>query len=249
MMNKTKSIIGYVVLLLALLVTSCNNKDVFDEDEYKEIIEKEQPVENIDKSHTWTLTTTYYMTASIPETAQDARRMLILSGNPAQGESSTILGEYFVTAGEKLYFSFASPALLSRFYAALIDTDGTYTIVDFSPSSNRNISFTRPLATKAEVDSRLIGLQVYSYCFEDEMPEPGDYDYNDLVLRISQERTAFNQIKLNVTIAAVGSQTQLAAAIYLTGFKYDQIEQIKTTDGETFNDGFKRNTLSYNEGE
>ena len=244
MMNKTKRIFGYVVLLLALLVTSCNNKDVFDEDDYKDIVEREQPVEKIDEAHTWTLTTTYYMTASIPETAQDAERLLVLSANPANGESATILGEYFVTdnekKGEKKFFSFVSPAILSQFYAALVDRDGAYTIVAFNPSTNRNISFLQPLATKAKVDSRLIGLQAFSYCFEDEMPEPGDYDYNDLVLRISQERTATNQITFNVTLAAVGSLRQVAAAIKLTGIKYNDVVSVKTTDGETFNDGFKR---------
>ena len=48
MMNKTKRLFGYVFLLLALLVTSCSSKDVFDEDDYVEIMEQEQPVENID---------------------------------------------------------------------------------------------------------------------------------------------------------------------------------------------------------
>ena len=245
MMNKTKRLFGYVFLLLALLVTSCSSKDVFDEDDYVEIMEREQPVENIDSTHTWTLTTTYYMTASIPETAQDAERLLILSGNPANGESATVFGEYFVAAGEKKYFSFVTSNIQSKFYAALVDTDGTFTIVAFSPSSDRNISFSQPLATKVRIDSRLIGLQTFSYCFEDEMPEPGDYDYNDVVLRISQERTALHQITLNVTLAAVGSMKQVAAAICLPGIKYDDIALVKTTDGETFNDGFKWTSISY----
>ena len=100
-MNKTKRFFGYVVLLLALLVTSCNNKDVFDEDDYKDIVEREQPVEKIDEAHTWTLTTTYYMTASIPETAQDVERLLVLSANPANGESATVLGEYLLLTMRK----------------------------------------------------------------------------------------------------------------------------------------------------
>ena len=244
-MNKTISYFGCLLLLLALMATSCNSKDVFDEDDYVEIMEREQPVENIDSTHTWTLTTTYYMTASIPDTAQDAERMLILSGNPTNGESATVFGDYYVTAGEKKYFSFVTSNIQSQFYAALVHADGTYTIVSFSPSSNRNISFSQPLATKANVDSRLIGLQTFSYCFEDEMPEPGDYDYNDVVLRISQERTALHQITLNVTLAAVGSMKQVAAAICLPGIKYDDIELVKTTDGETFNDGFKWVSTSY----
>ena len=253
MMNKTKRLFGCVFLLLALLATSCSNKNVFDEDDYRDIVEREQPVDGIDESHTWTLTSTYYMTASIPETAQDAERLLILSGNPANGESAMVLGEYFVTAdekkGEKKYFSFVASNLLLRFYAALVDTDGTYTIVAFSPSTNRNISFLQPLATKVEIASRLIGRQTFSYCFEDEMPEPGDYDYNDVVLRISQERTAVNQITLNVTLAAVGSLSQVAAAIRLTNINFEDVESIKTSDGETFNDGYKKSSLPYIESE
>lgn len=232
----------FVFAMMAMLAVSCNT-NMFNEDDYKVIVEEEQPVKNIDKSHTWELTTTYYMTADIPAKVGNDCWLQILSGNPTANESATILGEYPVTAGEKKYFAFTAPSALSKFYAALVDKDDTYTVSTFNSSQN-TVSFAQPLATK-KIDNRLIGLQAFTYCFEDEMPEPGDYDYNDVVLRISQERTAVNQITLNVTVAAVGSLKQLAGAMRLVNYKFDEIESITTTDNETFDDGYKKSTIPF----
>lgn len=235
--------VGFTLIVFSLLIASCNT-NMFDENTYNEIMERAQPVDSIDKDHTWDLTSPYYMTADIPATATDVSKLLILSGNPAAGDETTILGDYPATAGEKKYFSFTAPNYYKSFYAALVDTDGRYTLIAFTPSSQRTLGFTQPLTTTA-VDSRRLSRQTFSYCFEDEIPEPGDYDYNDLVLRISHERTAANQITLDVTLAAVGSMGQVAAAIRLVGYKFDDIESVTTVDNENFNKGYKKSALPF----
>ena len=208
------------------------------------IVENSQPVKGIDPSHTWTLTTTYYMTADIPKGMADARRLQVLSGNPVTGESANILGDYLVSAGERKYIAFAAPTVQDKFYAAIVDSNRCYTMVAFTPNE-RTIDFSQPLATRVQISDHLLGYQTFSYCYEDEMPEPGDYDYNDVVLRISQERTSTNQIMLNVTLAAVGSLSQIAAALRIVNYSYDEIESVTTIDGETFNDEYKKSTLPY----
>ena len=45
-----------------------------------------------------------------------------------------------------------------------------------------------------------------------------------------------NAIRLNVTLAAVDSKTQLSAAMRLIGYNYDDIDSVKTIGGITFND-------------
>ena len=227
----------------AVLVVSCN-RNMFDEDVYKDLVEQAQPVKNIDPSHTWELTKQYYMTVNVGNVMPEATRLRVLSDNPLLGEGATILGDYPLDSNKKQYFSFVAPDYLTTFYAALVDEDENYTIMSFT-SAERSIDFSHTLGTSVEVDTRQIGKQVFSYCFEDEMPVPGDYDYNDVVLRISQERTAYNQITLDVTLAAVGSLMQVAAAMRLVNYNFDDIESVTTIDGETFDQGYKKSALPF----
>ncbi len=236
--------LAYCLLLAALVPSSCKKTDVFDEAIYKEITETSQPVDSVDVAHTWKLSSSYYMTAEIPATATAARELQILSANPADGAPATILGEYPVSAGEKKYFAFTAPSTMQRFYAALVDDNGAYTVIGFD-ASQRSINFLQPLATNATVNKRQLSLQTYSYCYEDEMPQPGDYDYNDLVLRISLQRTGASQLTLNVTVAAVGSIMQVAAAMRLLNYKSSDIESITTVGGEDFNRGYKKAAVPY----
>ena len=238
-----------VFALCAMMMVSCN-RNMFNEDDYKDLVEQEQPVKGIDPSHTWELTKQYYMTVDVGTVMPKAARLQVLSDNPAAGESATILGDYPLDSSNKRqYIAFVAPSYMTTFYAALVDGDEKYTVMSFT-SSDRSISFSRPLATNATVDERKIAKQVFSYCFEDEMPVPGDYDYNDVVLRISQERTATNQITLDVTLAAVGSLMQVAAALRLVNYNFDDIESVTTVGGDTFDKdysgkGYKKSALPF----
>ena len=240
MMYFKKSI---VLVACALMGVSCS-KNVFDEQDYKTIVETAQPVTGIDDSHTWELTTTYYITARVGNYLSEAKQLQILTANPAAGEGATVLANYLLGSNSVEYIAFTAPSYLQKFYAALIDEDGRYTVTALNPGS-RTIDFSQPLATKATVQSYLVGQQSFAYCFEDEMPEPGDYDYNDVVLRMSMERTATNQITLDVTLVAVGSLNQIAAAIRLLNYDYADIESVTTLDNENFNQGYRKTALPY----
>ena len=231
------------VAAVALLATSCH-RDVFDEDYYKKLVEEEQPVKNIDPSHTWDLTSRYYMTVTRDVAKRSAHRLQILTGNPTTDEECIVLGDYLLDDSEKSYFAFVAPNNLKTFYAALIDDNGKCTVTSFT-SDNRSINFSNPLATNAEMNTEKTSKQTFSYCFEDEMPQPGDYDYNDVVLRVSQERTAANQMTFDVTLAAVGSLTQVAAAIRLVGYGYDNIESVTTIPDDLGENFYKADGKSY----
>ena len=233
----------FIIILCALMVLSCN-KDMFDAEEYKKLVEREQPVDNIDASHTWDLTTDYYLTVETSNAVPEAKRLQILSGNPASGQAADILGDYLLNGNSEMSVAFVAPSTQKKFYAALVDDEGNYTITSFT-SNSHNVDFTQPIATKKKIDSKLVGLQTFSYCFEEEIPEPGDYDYNDVVLNISQERTGSNQITFNVTLSAVGSLSQIAAAIRIIDYKAEDIKSIVTTDGKTFDDDYKKSTLPF----
>ena len=99
--------------------------------------------------------------------------------------------------------------------------------------------------TDEEAEETVAEPQKYTFCYEDNFPVPGDYDFNDLVLAVSMEKypagtdltdednVENDVIKVSVTIEAVGSTEQLAGCMRLKGctssmlqpeFKYEQQE-------------------------
>jgi LruC domain-containing protein len=75
------------------------------------------------------------------------------------------------------------------------------------------------------------------YCYEEEMPEPGDYDYNDIVLRISREVVNSHHLKIEVELAAVGGSKQLAAGLRLVGYQAEDIDSVTIESGNSFDMG------------
>jgi len=75
------------------------------------------------------------------------------------------------------------------------------------------------------------------YCFEEEMPEPGDFDYNDLVLRLSREIVNSRHLKIEVELAAVGGSKQLAAGLRLVGYQAEDIDSVTIEGGGSFDLG------------
>ena len=70
------------------------------------------------------------------------------------------------------------------------------------------------------------------YCFEDNFPEAGDYDFNDVVLTMTptlSDRT----LTLKVSLDAVGAQKTIGAAIRLIGVQSSDLESWTETKGFT----------------
>ena len=84
----------------------------------------------------------------------------------------------------------------------------------------------------------------FTYAYEDNFPQVGDYDFNDIVLDVTTAYTkdATNNIKkihYHVTLAALGSTKKIGAALRLIGINKNDITSIEF-DGDTH----MRNTLS-----
>lgn len=231
--------------LTALTVMSCKH-DLFDEDEYIDMAKQLSPVDSIEAGHDFKTTAAYEVT--VETTAEpDTRKVLILTGNPTAGEASFILASRPAVSGSPVRIAFSVPIAIASqpLYAALVNSTGKYTVAAFTAGSS-HISMDNPVARQAQPRQKATP-QVYTYCFEDEQPELGNYDYNDLVLRISQERVDSLKLRLNVTISAVGTDQKLAAAIRLVDYNYNDIDSITTeglTVGETFDDGYELSGLS-----
>lgn len=230
-----------IILALACIVvgqmlltnSSCRKREVFDPEVYDTILTIASPVDQVDETHDWIMSRErpYVISADINV---KAKKLQILTENPLTSNDAVVVSEAPISDGEfvTLYGSF--PLIKEKLYAALVDDKGAYTVTEFG-ADEVSVNFTAPLFVSKFL-SYIPQPQSFVYSYESEFPEPGDYDYNDVVLHISKEWVSSNAIRLNVTLAAVDSKTQLSAAMRLIGYNYDDIDSVKTIGGITFND-------------
>ena len=215
-MQYTRKLLMALGLLGGLMLTSCH-KDVFNEDDYTKIIDEASPVDSVDANHTWELAQDHVYTVEANVNV-GAKSILIFSDNPLT-VNAEVMAQSAIEDGGRVMLAATVPTRCSELYAALVDADGMYsvvsfpveaTVVDFSNLQSMNRQRQRP-QNYGLVQQKLV------YCFEEEMPEPGDYDYNDVVLRLSREVVDSRHLKIKVELAAVGGSRQLAAGLRLVG--------------------------------
>lgn len=234
-MRYTLKIFMAAGMLGGLLLTSCS-KNVFNEEDYNKIIDEASPIDSVEANHNWELTQdfTYLVKA---DANVGAKSVLLLSDNPLTAINSEVMAQSAIEDGGQVTLKATVPTRYSWLYAALVDANGLYTVVSF-PVSSEVISFEH-VASGSKQKSRKAQLeqQKLVYCFEEEMPEPGDYDYNDLVLRLSREIVNSRHMKIEVELAAVGGSKQLAAGLRLVGYQAEDIDSVTIEGGGSFDLG------------
>lgn len=224
-------------MLGSLLLTSCH-KDVFDEDDYDKIIDEASPVDSVDALHTWELTQerVYVVQADANVVAKS---VIITPDNPVDNDTygTEILAQRAIEDGGRVTLTATVPTRLSELYAALVDADGKYTVVSF-PVETTAVSFANVKSANKQQDLKAsLAQQKLVYCFEEDMPEPGDYDYNDVVLRLSREVVDSRHLKIYVELVAVGAKKQLAAGLRLVGHQAAEIDSVTIEGGQSFDLG------------
>ena len=240
MIRKSNQLVLFVATALALGAVSCS-KEIYDEERHHEIIKYVSPVDSVDQDHMWQLTNYYTYSVSI-NAGVGAQRLELYNQNPVESTNAELMARAFVKDGQQVVLSASVPAVLTTMYAVLVDGNGTYTVASFSPS-DYFVDFSAPIATKQTPAMKVPKVMAYTYCFEENFPEPGDYDFNDVVLRISSERTGKKEITIGVTLAAVGADKMLAGALRLVGYRYEDIDSVVAVGGKTLNENVPK--LSY----
>ena len=240
-MQHTRKILMVLGLLGGLMLTSCH-KDVFDEDDYNQIIDEASPVDSVDTKHTWELTQDhiYVVEANVHI---GVKSFQILSDNPLTALNAEIMAESPIEDGGRIMVAATVPTRMYQLYAALVDDKGNYTVVSF-PVETTVVNFSGVKSTESQkpLKARLVQ-QKLVYCFEEEMPEPGDYDYNDVVLRLSREVIDSRHLKIEVELTAVGGSKQLAAGLRLVGYQAEDIDSVTIEGGGSFDLGGSRHNV------
>ena len=187
-----------IAAVMVLGTISCSKELDYDKERFEKYRKRVSPVDSVDWNHTWQLAVsrTYQFTVNANVGAQ---RLEIYSDNPITSTEAELMGRAYVKDGEQLTLSVSVPNLLTTLYAALVDKDGTYTVTSFG-SMEHYVDFTDPIATKKKPRLASPNIMAYTYCYEDNFPEAGDYDFNDLVMRIGLERTGQKQVDVHLTL-------------------------------------------------
>lgn len=233
-MRKSQLAFLCAILFMIIAGAACN-KNVYDQEADQRWRDSISPVDSVDAQHTWILTATKTLMVTTPDTGA-VKMVKIMTGNPRETGDAEVVGEAYASAGKTVTMSVTYSNRLTTLYAAVVDSSDYYTITRFEPDVSSTVNFESPVFVHEKVPY-VPQPQQYTYCFEQQYRLNGDFDfdYNDVVLRIAQERTGEMEMRYHVQLAAVGETQQMAAAIQLVGFSYDDIESVKTVDSLSFN--------------
>lgn len=212
--------------------TSCS-KTAFSEEIYDSLIELKSPVDTVDPNHTWMLTAKMTLNVDV-NGGVGAKMFQVLTDDPLASSDVNIIAQMPVEENDQFSMMVSYPQRMTTLYGALVDAEGRYTVTKFKPSSSVSVDFSSPIF-KSQTLSDQPSLLYYAYCYEDEMPEPGDYDYNDLVMHLAFERKGEKEMRFHVKVAAVGSNKQLAFLVRLPGLSMDDIDSLYAVDDKSFN--------------
>ena len=221
---KKNSISILLILVAAVFMTTACVRDTFRYYGYEDQLEGYFPVDSIEKNHPWTLTSTCssYITGNVA----GATKVQILSGNPFNEKDVEILAEAPTETRVSRQMTYMVPQIQKGICVAVFDKDGNYLRLVNAGINQGTIELGSNVPTGTPYPT---SLQRIFYCFEADYPNPGDWDYNDIVLSATRELSSPTVVALHVTLHAVGYLTQIAAAIRLVGYKNVTITQDEST--------------------
>lgn len=223
-----KDRIFWLLAVAVIGVMSSCEKEQFDKKKYNEFVDYEFMIDNMDRSHNWSLTHSDTVNIITPSTVNTVQ---ILTGTPYGGNEVEICAEG-VCYGNKATLAYTIPNTQNKLYLAAISSTGEYLGVTPFDYGTKSIDLTsQQLYTGSNLKEPIP--QTFTYLFEENFPEPGDFDYNDVVLRIGKSYTESSyQVVLTVKLDAAGAAKQNGAAIHLAGIKYDEVAKVEIVFGE-----------------
>ena len=147
---------------------------MFDQQKYEELVEDLSPVPDAAKNHDWMLCKSQILAVDVSD-LEDIERIRVFSGNPVESSSALIVGEAYASERSVVSMSITYPNTQDLLYAAAIDFEDNYTVVPFDPKAADVVNFSHPIVNKQKMPY-IYQPQIYTYLFEEEFPDPGDYD-------------------------------------------------------------------------
>lgn len=217
MKTKTSLIVGLASVMVA--VTSCKEANLFDENDYNEFVTNAFPVQNIDPLHDWSTTYKYPFRVGIGY--EGAYTLKFYSDNPKY-LSSRLLNTCYVDGNQTYDIRVTAPSVVDKIYVSLVDDKGQRRIREVNATTSLNdVVFSEATSAEDIISNESESMdvpQTYTFCFEENFPQPGDYDFNDVVMGVTLNKSLENGVRyltVGIEVRAVGSGSRLAAAMRL----------------------------------
>lgn len=237
---KRKTIIVLLSAVFSVWLLSCE-KEKFDKEIYDGFVDYQFMVDSVDRNHDWMLTQSGSIVVTLPD---NVSKVQLLTGNPYTTQNVEIAAEGSLQAGEnrQMTLGYVVPLQQDTLYAAAIASNGSYLGVTPFPVGTESLILSEENLVGAGTPFTL-SHQSFSYLYEVDYPYPGDFDYNDMVLRIKKWPGPEPQmIDLNVTLEAAGASTAYAAAIQLADISYKDIEKVEIVNGSVMDQDYPLST-------
>ena len=232
---KTRKLI-LLMAVIALTATSCK-KDLFDKDIYNGLVDYQFMIDNTDPSHDWCLTKNDTILLLAPDI--NLYSVQILTANPYTSTNAEIAAEG-VCYGYQAELTYTMPITQQTIYIAVLSNKGEYLGVTSVPYGTKELELSADMLSHEGTLTKPT-YQTFTYLYECTFPMPDDFDYNDMVLRITKSLPNVAnslQVDLTVKLEAAGADQLYAAAIQLPDFRYDEIEKVEIVSGEKMDKGY-----------
>lgn len=219
-------------LASCLFLSSCYKQDLFNKELYRQVVRTNYPVDTLGADHPWTL----LQRVTVPVFADIADNSIaevrIYDTHPLTSPSAEMVARADISPGGRVTMTFDVAKTQGDMYAVLVGRSGKSYVTPFY--SNQGVVNFSGSETKVCTDLPEPRPQTFTYVYESSFPTPDDFDYNDLVMRISRTAPQPNILQLRVTLSAVGCFKKIAGAIRLPGIRYDDVEYVDIEGGESF---------------
>ena len=222
-----------VILVTCATLTSCK-KNLYDPELTKEALKLTFHNDVVDPNHTWGMLDD--KTVTVTANVVGVKRIEILSVNPyaSEGKSVELMAQRDVTENEKVSMIYSVPQINDSVYLAAVREDGTYRVVAIE-SGKATADFTTINTKNTGTLVSPVPQEVF-YCYCNTFPQPSTtWSFTDCVMILSKEIVNPQTLRINVTLAAVGSTTQTAAGLRLDGVNFSDVESVRISNNNTFN--------------
>lgn len=232
-MNKTNLMQKTACLLMGALSLAACQKEYFDPNKYNQLVEVSFPVDHVDEGHTWA--TVHEVSLKVYLTDEAAYDVYVLTGDPVTDVSAKRIHHVRLSGNSVQQFKVCCPLNATQLWVTTIDSQGQ--MVRSSTTINgaidqATVSMAEGKATELTLAQLLkyLSKQDYTFCFEENFPTTGDWDFNDMVMAADIDRgygngtTEPDTLIVTTTLRAVGSTGAIAAAMRLRGVTLSDVE-------------------------
>lgn len=235
--------------LAALAVTSCGKDASFDKGNYDNLVKKAFGIEALDAAQQWATVRTVTVSTTINLTEDDSYQMAAYLHNPIPSTTSVAVLQEEMTNGRTLVRSVACPTTATQLFVQLTNSSGERR-VKAVPLQDGMATCTFTDADEKRAFDGVINTEPFSlrYCFEQDFPDVGDYDFNDVVLSV-MPTVSGTTLTLNVRLDAVGASKTVAAAVRLAGVTSSMLTSYRVNRGFASPEGLGMGTYNNIEGD